>query len=76
MKTHYLFSLGAVNIYINEGFNALIEEIKNNTVAYSTFEFEEGVTPSEHIVEAFDGWDGYVIITKQQYTAINAIELN
>jgi len=73
MKTYYLFGKQASSCYHDESFEALLEQIKDG-LEYGVFEFEEGVTNSSDLLEAYDGWDGYATITKEEYEQLASID--
>jgi hypothetical protein len=62
-KSYYLFGSGAVNAYEDGG----AEEVLKMNDSFGTFEFIEGYTKSEELVEAVMGWNAYIAITKGDY---------
>jgi len=65
MKTYYLFGADAAIELNANGIESLIEEFEG--IPFDVFEFTEGETTSAELLECFVGWDGYAVITEEQY---------
>jgi hypothetical protein len=65
---HFIFGQEASDIYLNNDFNELLEDIENIQFAICK------ITPNDSpidIISAYDGWGGYAIITEEEYNILH-----
>lgn len=71
---YILFGEDAVKILDNEGIDELIEVIKDDCGhIYATFEYIEEETPLNDVLNAYDGWNAYSFISKEDFDKLNNI---
>ena len=70
-KTYYLFGDGAVQIFDDEGVDALIEAYENNEVGYLTYCYDQSKDiPSDLLYES-QGMNDFSVITEEEYNKLN-----
>lgn len=70
-KAYYLFGDSAVQIFEDEGLDALIEEYENNEVGYLTYCYDQSKdTPTSLLYEA-QGMNDFAVITEEEYNKLN-----
>ena len=70
-KAYYLFGDGAVQIFDDEGVDALIEAYENNEVGYLTYCYDQSKdTPTDLLYEA-QGMNDFSVITEKEYNKLN-----
>lgn len=70
-KAYYLFGDGAVQIFDDEGVDALIEAYEDNEVGYLTYCFDQSKdTPTDLLYEA-QGMNDFSVITEEEYNKLN-----
>ncbi len=70
-KAYYLFGDGAVQIFDDEGVDALIEAYENNEVGYLTYCYDQSKdTPTDLLYEAQGMYD-FSVITEKEYNKLN-----
>ena len=79
-KTYYLFGETAIDCYHEytdndgntlAGIDAVIQANDENECNFTTFCFVEGVTTPTMLLESYDGWDDYLIITEEEFNKLN-----
>ncbi len=70
-KTYYLFGSKAVRMYHDGG---LPEFDNHHIVEMAVFEYNDNMHPSD-LLEAYDGWDGYAIITEDEYKLLKNLSV-
>jgi len=65
--TYYLFGEDACREFEEEGIDSVVERYEDNDLTYETFKFIDGVTNSASLIESYDGWNGYAILTQEEY---------
>lgn len=68
--TYFLFGSEAVDIYNEEGIDALIDAIEDDNLGCDTFEHILSETLPCDLLDAFQGWDDYAVITKEEFDRI------
>ncbi len=70
-KAYYLFGDGAVQLFDDEGVDALIEAYENNEVGYLTYCYDQSKdTPTSLLYEA-QGMNDFSVITEKEYNKLN-----
>jgi len=69
---YFLFGEEACNNYTYEGMSFLMEEIKIGVIGWAVFKYEDFSNPIP-LMEAFDGWVEYLIITEEEYNKIQKL---
>jgi hypothetical protein len=70
-KFYYLFGDGAVQIFEDEGVDALIEAYENNEVGYLTYCYDQSKdSPTDLLYEA-QGMNDFAVITEEEYIKLN-----
>ena len=70
-KAYYLFGDGAVQIFDDEGIDALIEAYEDNEVGYHTYCYDQSKdTPTSLLYEA-QGMNDFSRITEEEYNKLN-----
>lgn len=62
-ETFYLFGSTACNVHFDAGVKGVIE----SGCDFGTFWFIDGQSKSWELIDAFDGWGEYRVITKDEY---------
>jgi hypothetical protein len=70
-KTHYLYGTDAIHELDENGIEGVIAEYEGNEIDYGTFCFIEGETRSVDFIQSFQNWSEYVIITEEEFNALN-----
>lgn len=65
MKKFFLFGSEACDL-LDDGEKALLKAVKNEPVVYGLFEADENTT-FESLLDAYDGWQGWAVITESLY---------
>lgn len=68
--TYYLFGSDAVRVFHNEGFEQLLKEADGHHGSAGLLAWDES-HPSHELLEAYDGWMDWVILTKEQHEQLN-----
>jgi hypothetical protein len=69
METYYLFGDTICALMRDRGINVVLRAI-NNGIEYKLFKFDYGITSRSELLNAFATWGDHLIITKEQYQAI------
>lgn len=72
-KTFYLFGSDACRTYRQEGFGQLKAVIETEDLGYSIFCFEQNLTSSASLLDAYDGWGDYEVLTEEEYDELSYI---
>lgn len=72
LKTYFLFGSTATWSYFDNDFETFLKGLEPNE-GYATFEYDDSMNVVTDYAEAYDGWDGYAVITKEEYEAINKL---
>ncbi len=74
METKYLlFGREVCDIYFDEDIHAVIQAIEEcNLSSYDTYILKPDTNPLELLSE-YEGWDGYVVISEEEFNLINNI---
>jgi hypothetical protein len=76
-KTYYLFGSKAVRMYHNDELSQYARLFDHNhSVEMSLFEYNDNVHQPSDLLEAYDGWDGYAVITEEEYKLLKAKQDN
>ena len=67
ITTYFLFGQEASDIYLNNDFDELLEEIEDLHFAVFKHTANDSVLD---LLEAYDGWGGYAIITEEEYNTL------
>ena len=68
MKHYFLFGESAVEIYGEDGVDALIEQNEEEYLGSTeVFVFEDGITSPADLLCAFNGYGDYSCITEEEY---------
>jgi hypothetical protein len=68
--TYFLFGKEACDIYFNDDFHRLLEDIENTNCAVC----KHGPNDSAiDLIHAYDGWGGYAIITEEEYNILKQL---
>jgi hypothetical protein len=79
-KTYYLFGQSASVCYdeyedkegnILHGTEAVIQAEEDGECTYETFCFIDGVTTPTMLLESYQGWSEYTIITEEEFNKLN-----
>ena len=65
--TYYVFGSEISKMFANNAPREDIIEYCEENGGYVLFEFHEGTTNSGELLSAYDGWNDYAEITKEQY---------
>ena len=68
-KTYYLFGSEAIRMY----HNGVLPN--NNSVELAVFEYNNDVHQPSDLLEAYDGWNGYAIITENEYKLLKDLSV-
>jgi hypothetical protein len=74
METKYLlFGSEICDILFNEDIHAVIQAIEEcNLSSYDTYVLRPDTNPLE-LLSAYEGYNGYVVISEEEYNLINSI---
>lgn len=67
---YFLFGKHACEAYDEEGIEGLIKVISGGE-GYAIFHFIGGSTIPEELLSAYDGWEDFSVITKDEYDKLN-----
>jgi len=67
---YYILGTEAVDMYINNGIEMMISEMKNDSSVGTIYSFNQDEHP-DGIMGAVDGWGNFHEITDREYTRIN-----
>lgn len=70
MTTYFLFGKEATEIYLNDDFDELLEDIDD--IQYAIRKHGPGDSAID-LIAAYDGWGGYAIITEEQYNTLKEL---
>ena len=78
-KEYFLFGEAITNVYENEGIDKVLQLVKNEDEsayipAYAIFEFDPDYHSGCDILAMYDGWMGFVNITKAEFDQITNTE--
>ncbi len=73
METKYLlFGREACDIYFDEDIHAVIQAIEDCNISHDTYILKPDTNPLELLSE-YEGWDGYAVISEEEFNLINNI---
>lgn len=67
ITTYFLFGQEAADIYLNNEFDELLEDIEDLHFAICKHTANDSALD---LLEAYDGWNGYAIITEEEYNTL------
>lgn len=70
ITTYFLFGKEATEIYLNDDFDELLEDIDD--IQYAICKHGPGDSAID-LIAAYDGWGGYAIITEEQYNTLKEL---
>jgi len=73
VTTHYLFGSDACQKILNENFDACVEHCKE-TGDFAIFKFVSGESTPTQLLNEYDGWFEFCIITKEEYNILANIK--
>ena len=65
--SYFLFGTEAVDIFYSYGIDEVIKQYKRKGIDIGIFEFTEEETTPHQLLAAYDGYDGWVSITKEEF---------
>lgn len=76
-RTYYLFGSKAVRMYHNDELSQYARLFDHNhSVEMDVFCYDPQFHTPEYLLEAYDGWDGYAVITEEEYKLLKAKQEN
>jgi len=67
ITTYFLFGQEASDIYLNNDFDELLEDIEDLHFTICKHTANDSVLD---LLEAYDGWGGYAVITEEEYNTL------
>ncbi len=71
MKTYFLFGEDAFNAYNEGGVKQVLTESVESELRYGVYEHDTEKHNSVDLLNAYDGWLHFIVITKDEFNALN-----
>lgn len=67
---YYLFGEDAVEEYNENGIDGVVKRYEADTLTYSMFKFQNGVTHPAELLYEFSGWGDYMLISEEEFNKL------